>query len=70
MNTLYYWTFGAWMSYFINHPQYTTPLFGNSQIYTGLTMFTVRNEYVYCIRSLQYLAAHYGSMSNFNNSPE
>lgn len=38
-NSTYYWGFAAWMSYFINHPQYTSPSYGEFQIYTGLAMF-------------------------------
>nr|XP_039263033.1 very-long-chain enoyl-CoA reductase-like isoform X1 [Styela clava] len=38
-NSIYYWGFAAWMSYFINHPLYTPPCYGDTQIYTGLAIF-------------------------------
>lgn len=40
-NSSYYWLFGAWMSYFINHPQYTSPSYGDVQIMLGLAIFIV-----------------------------
>jgi len=42
-NCSYYWGFTAFVSYFVNHPKYTSPLFGNAQIYLGLAMF-ILNE--------------------------
>ncbi|CEF70702.1 Sc2 [Strongyloides ratti] len=38
-NCSYYWGFCAFMAYFINHPSYTTPYFGNAQVYFGLGVF-------------------------------
>jgi len=38
-NCGYYWGFTALVSYFVNHPKYTPPLFGNAQIYLGLAIF-------------------------------
>jgi very-long-chain enoyl-CoA reductase len=40
-NCSYYWGFAAFMSYFINHPQYTAPTFGPSQVFLGLVGFTI-----------------------------
>lgn len=38
-NCSYYWTFAAWMAYYINHPLYTPASFGNVQIYVALAAF-------------------------------
>ncbi|XP_063431024.1 very-long-chain enoyl-CoA reductase-like [Mytilus trossulus] len=38
-NCSYYWGFSAFISYFINHPLYTTPAYGDLQIYGGLAAF-------------------------------
>ncbi|XP_064605660.1 probable very-long-chain enoyl-CoA reductase art-1 [Liolophura sinensis] len=40
-NSLYYWGFTAFVSYFINHPLYTPPAYGNVQLYGGLALFVV-----------------------------
>ncbi|XP_030631481.1 trans-2,3-enoyl-CoA reductase-like 2b [Chanos chanos] len=39
LNCLYYWGFAAWQAYYINHPLYTPPSYGNRQIYPALLMF-------------------------------
>ncbi|XP_060743024.1 trans-2,3-enoyl-CoA reductase-like 2b [Tachysurus vachellii] len=41
LNCLYYWGFAAWLAYYINHPLYTTPMYGKIQIYTSLFTFLV-----------------------------
>lgn len=38
-NSGYYWGFAAFVSYFINHPLYTPPYYGNVQMYSGLAGF-------------------------------
>lgn len=38
-NCSYYWGFSAFIAYFINHPLYTTPAYGDVQIYGGLAAF-------------------------------
>ena len=38
-NCSYYWGFAAFMSYFINHPQYT-PV-GETQMYIGFAISTI-----------------------------
>lgn len=38
-NTSYYTLFGAWIAYFINHPLYTPPKFGDMQVYIALVVF-------------------------------
>ncbi|XP_018609223.1 very-long-chain enoyl-CoA reductase-like isoform X2 [Scleropages formosus] len=38
-NCLYYWGFAAWLAYYINHPLYTPPSYGNRQIYYALILF-------------------------------
>ncbi|ESO94500.1 hypothetical protein LOTGIDRAFT_232335 [Lottia gigantea] len=38
-NSIYYWGFAAFVSYFINHPLYTVPMYGDKQIYGGLALF-------------------------------
>ena len=38
-NCTYYWTFTAWQAYLINHPLYTSPTYGNYQIYGALAVF-------------------------------
>lgn len=40
-NSSYYWGFCAFVSYFINHPLYTPPAFGDVQVYVGLAGFIV-----------------------------
>ncbi|XP_062843371.1 trans-2,3-enoyl-CoA reductase-like 2b [Trichomycterus rosablanca] len=41
LNCLYYWGFAAWLSYYINHPLYTTPLYGKLQIYSSFITFLI-----------------------------
>ncbi len=38
-NSGYYWGFAAFVAYFVNHPLYTPPMYGNIQIYAGLALF-------------------------------
>lgn len=38
-NCGYYWGFALFVGYYINHPLYTAPYFGNLQVYTGLISF-------------------------------
>nr|XP_057940044.1 trans-2,3-enoyl-CoA reductase b isoform X1 [Doryrhamphus excisus] len=38
-NCTYYWGFAAWMAYYINHPLYTPPIYGEQQIRLGLILF-------------------------------
>ncbi|MFT7808251.1 very-long-chain enoyl-CoA reductase-like isoform X1 [Arapaima gigas] len=38
-NCLYYWGFAAWLAYYINHPLYTPPTYGNQQIHYALILF-------------------------------
>lgn len=38
-NCSYYWLFGLYIGYYVNHPLYTPPSFGNTQIYTALAFF-------------------------------
>ncbi|KAM6949002.1 very-long-chain enoyl-CoA reductase-like isoform 2-T2 [Aplochiton taeniatus] len=38
-NCLYYWGFAAWLAYYINHPLYTPPSYGNPQVYCSLAVF-------------------------------
>ncbi|GAB1599215.1 very-long-chain enoyl-CoA reductase-like [Argonauta hians] len=38
-NSIYYWGFAAFVAYYINHPLYTPPRFGDMQIYGALTGF-------------------------------
>uniref|UniRef100_A0A1I7X9A7 SET domain-containing protein n=1 Tax=Heterorhabditis bacteriophora TaxID=37862 RepID=A0A1I7X9A7_HETBA len=40
-NCCYYWGFSAFVSYFVNHPLFTPPLFGSTQIYLGLIGFAI-----------------------------
>ncbi|XP_065904205.1 very-long-chain enoyl-CoA reductase-like [Dysidea avara] len=40
-NCGYYWSFGAFISYFINHPLYTPPCYGTPQIYGALVLFLI-----------------------------
>ncbi|XP_022524097.1 very-long-chain enoyl-CoA reductase [Astyanax mexicanus] len=41
LNCVYYWGFAAWLAYYINHPLYTTPMYGKLQIYSALLMFLI-----------------------------
>uniref|UniRef100_A0AAR2L5N8 3-oxo-5-alpha-steroid 4-dehydrogenase C-terminal domain-containing protein n=1 Tax=Pygocentrus nattereri TaxID=42514 RepID=A0AAR2L5N8_PYGNA len=38
-NCLYYWCFAVWMAYYINHPLYTPPYYGEQQVKTALGIF-------------------------------
>jgi len=38
-NSVYYWGFAAFVAYFINHPLYTPPAYGDTQMYAGLGAF-------------------------------
>ncbi|XP_071118142.1 very-long-chain enoyl-CoA reductase-like [Haliotis cracherodii] len=38
-NSIYYWGFAAFVAYFVNHPLYTPPVYGDLQIYGGLAAF-------------------------------
>uniref|UniRef100_A0A669BYW8 Very-long-chain enoyl-CoA reductase n=2 Tax=Pseudocrenilabrinae TaxID=318546 RepID=A0A669BYW8_ORENI len=38
-NCTYYWGFAAWMAYYINHPLYTPPIYGEQQIRIALIIF-------------------------------
>ncbi|CAI4230884.1 unnamed protein product [Auanema sp. JU1783] len=40
-NCSYYWGFCAFVSYFVNHPFYSPPIFGKTQIYLGLVGFLI-----------------------------
>ncbi|CAB3405229.1 unnamed protein product [Caenorhabditis bovis] len=40
-NCSYYWGFAAFVAYFVNHPQFTPPLFGDLQVYLGLIGFVI-----------------------------
>nr|CAB3266888.1 very-long-chain enoyl-CoA reductase-like [Phallusia mammillata] len=40
-NCSYYWSFAAWMAYYINHPLYTPATFGTMQICSGLAVFVL-----------------------------
>lgn len=40
-NCTYYWGFAAFMSYFINHPLYSSPMLGAAQIYLGVGGFLI-----------------------------
>ncbi|XP_018596621.1 very-long-chain enoyl-CoA reductase [Scleropages formosus] len=38
-NCIYYWGCAAWLAYYINHPLYTPPSYGNTQVNFALVMF-------------------------------
>ncbi|XP_063305299.1 very-long-chain enoyl-CoA reductase isoform X1 [Pelobates fuscus] len=38
-NCMYYWGFAAWMAYYINHPLYTPPVFGEKQVRMAVIIF-------------------------------
>uniref|UniRef100_H3APW7 Very-long-chain enoyl-CoA reductase n=1 Tax=Latimeria chalumnae TaxID=7897 RepID=H3APW7_LATCH len=40
-NCIYYWGFAAWLAYYINHPLYTPPSYGEKQVNFALTMFLI-----------------------------
>ena len=40
-NSSYYWGFAAFISYYVNHPLYTPPLYRDLQLYVGLAIFIV-----------------------------
>ncbi|XP_039340666.1 very-long-chain enoyl-CoA reductase-like isoform X3 [Mauremys reevesii] len=41
MNCFYYWGFAAWIAYYINHPLYTPPSYGQKQINFAVIMFLI-----------------------------
>ncbi|GAB1597617.1 very-long-chain enoyl-CoA reductase-like [Argonauta hians] len=38
-NCGYYWGFAAYIAYYVNHHLYTSPEYGNKQVYIGLALF-------------------------------
>ncbi|XP_041475398.1 very-long-chain enoyl-CoA reductase-like [Lytechinus variegatus] len=48
-NSIYYWGFAAFVAYFMNHPLYTPPTFGDGQVYFGLFMFLLCEYGNFCI---------------------
>uniref|UniRef100_A0A8C6TGK9 Very-long-chain enoyl-CoA reductase n=1 Tax=Neogobius melanostomus TaxID=47308 RepID=A0A8C6TGK9_9GOBI len=40
-NCAYYWGFSAWLAYYINHPLYTPPSYGDLQINYALAVFVM-----------------------------
>ena len=38
-NCGYYWGFALFVGYYVNHPLYTAPYFGNLQVYSSLAVF-------------------------------
>ncbi|KAK7881154.1 hypothetical protein WMY93_029563 [Mugilogobius chulae] len=40
-NCAYYWGFSAWLAYYINHPLYTPPSYGDLQINYALAIFVM-----------------------------
>uniref|UniRef100_A0A672LQT4 Trans-2,3-enoyl-CoA reductase n=1 Tax=Sinocyclocheilus grahami TaxID=75366 RepID=A0A672LQT4_SINGR len=38
-NCSYHWCFAAWMAYYINHPLYTPPYYGEKQVKAALAIF-------------------------------
>ncbi|KAM8972887.1 very-long-chain enoyl-CoA reductase isoform 1-T1 [Pelodytes ibericus] len=38
-NCMYYWGFSAWMAYYINHPLYTPPMYGDEQVKLAVIIF-------------------------------
>ncbi|EGT55700.1 hypothetical protein CAEBREN_29552 [Caenorhabditis brenneri] len=40
-NCSYYWGFAAFVAYFVNHPLFTPPAFGDFQMYLGLVGFVI-----------------------------
>uniref|UniRef100_A0AAY4D2G7 Trans-2,3-enoyl-CoA reductase-like 2a n=1 Tax=Denticeps clupeoides TaxID=299321 RepID=A0AAY4D2G7_9TELE len=40
-NCVYYWGFAAWLAYYINHPLYTPPSYGDMQVNYALIVFTL-----------------------------
>ncbi|KAG9337236.1 hypothetical protein JZ751_029521 [Albula glossodonta] len=43
-NCTYYWGFAAWMAYYINHPLYTPPIYGEQQVKLALIIFLVGSK--------------------------
>ncbi|XP_024136204.1 very-long-chain enoyl-CoA reductase [Oryzias melastigma] len=40
-NCLYYWGFSAWLAYYINHPLYTPPSYGELQVHYAMLLFVI-----------------------------
>ncbi|XP_031735240.1 very-long-chain enoyl-CoA reductase-like isoform X1 [Anarrhichthys ocellatus] len=40
-NCVYYWGFSAWLAYYINHPLYTPPSYGELQVNYALVIFVM-----------------------------
>jgi len=40
-NSIYYWGFASFVAYFVNHPLYTPPAYGDMQVYGGLASFII-----------------------------
>ncbi|XP_051875857.1 trans-2,3-enoyl-CoA reductase-like [Pristis pectinata] len=56
----FYWGFTTWMAYYINHPLYTPPSFGNRQIIPALVCFlrwlSLKEDGLSCLEILLNLA--------------
>uniref|UniRef100_A0A8C5UR76 Trans-2,3-enoyl-CoA reductase-like n=1 Tax=Microcebus murinus TaxID=30608 RepID=A0A8C5UR76_MICMU len=44
----FYWGFTSWIAYYINHPWYTPPAFGNRQVTVSALSFLVYDRFVIC----------------------
>uniref|UniRef100_A0AAZ3QE94 Very-long-chain enoyl-CoA reductase n=1 Tax=Oncorhynchus tshawytscha TaxID=74940 RepID=A0AAZ3QE94_ONCTS len=40
-NCVYYWAFSAWLAFYINHPLYTPPSYGDMQVNYALAIFVL-----------------------------
>uniref|UniRef100_A0A8C7ZB00 Very-long-chain enoyl-CoA reductase n=1 Tax=Oryzias sinensis TaxID=183150 RepID=A0A8C7ZB00_9TELE len=56
-NCLYYWGFSAWLAYYINHPLYTPPSYGEVQVHYAMVIFAICEMGNFSIH-LTYLPAH------------
>nr|XP_020666402.1 trans-2,3-enoyl-CoA reductase-like isoform X2 [Pogona vitticeps] len=45
----FYWGFTSWIAYYINHPQYTPPSFGNKQVTFAAIAFLICEAGSHCI---------------------
>lgn len=61
----FYWGFTSWMAYYINHPRYTPPSFGNRQIIVSAINFLMCEAGNHFINTVLAHPSHTGSNACF-----
>nr|XP_004665438.1 trans-2,3-enoyl-CoA reductase-like [Jaculus jaculus] len=61
----FYWGFTSWMAYYINHPRYTPPSFGNRQVIASSVSFLMCEAGNHFINVMLAHPSHTGSNASF-----